>query len=104
MFAAAGITAGITQRECTTNQQKRQTSNKAKAHSMYERAKDANDMDVSCAEFQHGGGGGIRRWTKQRKREYLDGGEGAVVMKWGEKAVTNYSRLRGGKSIGKWWC
>ena len=53
-----------------------------------------------------GSGGGIRQWTKQRKREYLEEGEDAVIgraMGWRRKAVTNYRRLRGGKGIGSWW-
>ena len=55
-------------------------------------------------------GGGIRQWTKQRKRRYLegDGSEDALIgraMGWRRKAVTNYCRLRGGKGIciGRWW-
>ena len=50
--------------------------------------------------------GGIRQWAKQRKREYIEGGEEKVIkraMGWRRRAVTNYCRLRGRKGIGKWW-
>ena len=46
-------------------------------------------------------GGGIRQWTKQRKRDYLEEGGNAVsgrAMGWRRKAVTNYCRLRGGNA------
>ena len=51
-------------------------------------------------------GGGIQQWAKQRKRDYLEEGEDAVigrVMGWRRKAVTNYCQLRGGNGIGRWW-
>ena len=51
-------------------------------------------------------GGGMRQWTKQRKREYLEESEDAVIgraLGWRRKAVTNYCRLRGGKGIGRRW-
>ena len=49
-------------------------------------------------------GGGIRQWTKSRKRENVEEGGGIKrVMGWRRKAVTNYCRLRGGKGIGRWW-
>ena len=50
--------------------------------------------------------GGIRQWTRQRKREHSEGDGEAVIgvaMGWRRKAVTNYCRLRGGKGIGRWW-
>ena len=55
--------------------------------------------------------GGIRQWTKQRKRRYLDkdglGGDGTAVigraMTSKREAVTNYCRLRGRKGVGRWW-
>ena len=37
--------------------------------------------------------GGIRQWAKQRKRDYLEEGEDAVIgraMGWRRKAATNY--------------
>ena len=48
-------------------------------------------------------GGGIRQWTKDRKRDYVEGEAGIKrAMGWRRKAVTHYCRLKG-KGIGKWW-
>ena len=54
------------------------------------------------------GGGGMRQWARQRKRQYLEdgGGDNAGIgraMGSRRMAVTNFCRLRGGKGIGRWW-
>ena len=50
-------------------------------------------------------GGGIRQWARQRKKDYLEGdGEVVVIsraMRWKQRGVTNYCRLRGSKGIGR---